>query len=95
MQELFVITAVDGNHTRCSNVFLSQKQAEDSVISNFFDVWEGFTNKYVVIEKMTAGQPWTCEEVKWYRSFRVGSGFKIVEIDKPQEFEGICNFGVG
>lgn len=107
--ELYVITAIYEDRTRPSNIFLSKKEAIECVESNFFDIWEGYTNEYVVIEKMPPGCPWMVEEIAWYGRERVDSetyynenGQKCIdrkgyvfEIDKPKKFKSTCNFGIG
>jgi len=99
--DLYIVTvfSVD-NSTSPSNIWETEKEARESLESNFFDVWEGFTNKLAVIEKMEVGCPWTCEEVAWYKHEPILSDiyehqFHIYEVDKPEELEGLCSFGIG
>jgi hypothetical protein len=109
MEFIYIITALNHNGSRPSNIFKDLEEAKKAVESNFFDLWEGYTNTYVVIEKMPLGCPWLVEEAIWYTRERIEteayineSGLKcidrksfIYEIDKPKKYEGIINFGIG
>lgn len=105
--DIFVVTSIgyanEGDlcgRCRCSNVWLTEEDAKESVLTNHFDVWEGYTNQYVLIEKMEVGAPWTCEQVAWFKCERIvqedkSSKYFVHETDKPKEWEGICNLGIG
>ena len=109
MDYIYIITALDGKRARPSNIFKDLKDAKEAVKDNFFDLWEAYTNKYVVIEKMPLGCPWMTKEVIWYgrerfetKPFINENGLKcieskayIFEIEKPKEYQSICNFGIG
>lgn len=109
MDYIYIITALDERRSRPSNVFKTLKEAKEAVKDNFFDLWEGYTNKYVVIEKMPFGCPWMTEEVVWYGRERIETtpyfnedGLKCVEskadifeIEKPKQYKNTCNFGIG
>ena len=96
--DLYIVVSFYDKISRCANIFVNEEEARDYVLKNGFDVWEGFTNKYVLIEKMPVGSPWELVEVAWYSRERLAGdegGAVIFEIDKPKEYEGIVNFGVG
>ena len=94
----------------CMNVWETEEDARNSLLTNHFDVWEGFTCRLAVIEKMVIGQPWTTEQVAWFCVKEINevkeeplpdgtlcSRYepKIVEVKQPKAFEGICNLGIG
>lgn len=105
--DIFVVTVIDYSdasnrpgRSKCSNVWLTEKEAVDSILENHFDVWEGFTNEFAVIEKMEIGSPWTCEQVSWFKHERVIQEDKTIkhlvyESERPKDWEGITNLGIG
>lgn len=106
---VYIITAIYEKTFRPSNIFFSEKEAVNCIKDNFFDIWEGYTNDYMVIEKMPIGCPWMVEEIAWFGREKLENSVEIdndgnqyinrkaivFEIDKPKEFKSICNFGIG
>ena len=97
--DIYVTTAIYINTFRTSNVFATEKEARESIESNLFDVWEGYTNSYVVIEKMPMGSPYECKEIAWYEWRRWKQNneyvYASIETKKPEEYKYLCNFGIG
>jgi len=96
-KHLFLITSFSAPLLKgisLQNIFLTLDEAVKAVHANFFDLWEGGTNKFIVIESFPVGEPWAVEEIYWFRCEYILDSDRILvfSADKPKELEGICSF---
>jgi hypothetical protein len=103
---IFTVTSLDcqeeGRHpkSRCWGWFETWEQAEEYLYKDYGDIHEGGTNKFAVIEKSESGIcPSTYDtERRWYRFIRLeDQDFKwtVERIEPPEEYLGVCGWGLG
>lgn len=104
---IYVISAIDdrGNNSdyqeedasfrrvRCSAYCLTLEEAKAYVEADTFDLSEGGTNRWAVIEETPPGPPVDVVEKAWYRYNRELKRYEL--LCRPKKYEGICNWGIG
>lgn len=106
---IYLISSLRDKYTRTHNITRSLDEAKTLVLNNDFDLWEGYSNHYMVIESMEIGNPLSMKEEVWFTRERFEdvpfinkSGLNCVdrkaviyEIDKPQKHKRTMNFSIG
>jgi len=96
--KIYTVTAVDKldlakAYIRCIGFFTSLNEAIEMVESNCLDIAESGINKYCIIEEVEEGFYGYAYKKKIYK-YNVTAD-KYEEIERPKEWERICNFGIG
>jgi len=93
------------SRSRCVGWFSTFEDAEEHVLNNYGDIEEAGYYRWAVIEKMECGLYPTAyyEENHWYEFVAKNDNadgwdphnVTAVPIDRPDQFEGTINFGIG
>lgn len=91
----------DGDYLDTTNrggFYPTLADTEEAIFLNDFDMWEGFTNKYCVIEEYPVGTVTTCRELAWFTWVpsvtKQHPAVDIIRCEKPKELEGVVNFAL-
>jgi hypothetical protein len=89
---LTVVNVVPEKSGGCIAWYASRDNALDAIESNLGDIHEGYFN-YAVIEEVEEGQGCIAKVVAWFHWDKDYS--KWMECERPKEFDGVCNWGIG
>lgn len=77
---------------RCWGYYLNKDDAIRALNTNATDMWE-FCYDYAVLECYEEGVPAECVGALFFKYDKEKDGY--FEIEKPWQFEGLSNFGLG
>lgn len=101
-KSIFLVTVLSSlKNIRCWGWYSDLEQAKADVLSNATDMFECGYYKYAVIERVPEGICQVVEDAWWfYADYDGNIAFNMVPpvvraIEKPEQFESVCNFGIG
>jgi hypothetical protein len=96
IKTIFTVTVIEGldlrSEKRCMGYYNKFKDANNVVINNMTDINETMYD-YAVIEEFVEGLYPDTKSIHYYKFNE--SSEKYEEIERPKEWNQICNWGIG
>jgi hypothetical protein len=97
MDKIYLVTVMNEKGDRCWGWLPTFEEAEDTVLENVGDIFECYYD-YAVIEECLPGWYHSHKQMGWYKAIFDTSKKpypQVIKIERPKEYDGVFNFGVG